>query len=45
MRWKAALPFLAPIGNTFHCMGPSGVDITVQHNMVCKPTKASLFVK
>ena len=30
MRWKAALPFLAPIGTTFHCMGPSGVDIAVQ---------------
>ena len=30
MRWKAALPFLAPVGITFHCMGPSGVDITVQ---------------
>ena len=30
MCWKAALPFLAPIGMTFHCMGPSGVDIAVQ---------------
>ena len=30
MRWKAALPFLAPIGTTFHCMGPSGVNIAVQ---------------
>ena len=20
MRWKAALPFLAPMGTTFHCM-------------------------
>ena len=30
MRWKAALPFLAPIGTTSHCMGPSGVDIAVQ---------------
>ena len=28
--WKVALPFLAPIGTTFHCMGPSGVDIAVQ---------------
>ena len=25
-----ALPFLAPIGTTFHCMNPSGVDIAVQ---------------
>ena len=30
MRSKAPLPFLAPIGTTFHCMGPSGVDIAVQ---------------
>ena len=30
MRWKAALPFLAPIGTSFHCMDPSGVDIAVQ---------------
>ena len=30
MHWKAALPFLAPIGTTFHCMGPSGFDIAVQ---------------
>ena len=29
MRWKAALPFLAPIDTTFHCMGPSSVDIAV----------------
>ena len=30
MRWKAALPFLARIGTTYHCMGPSSVDIAVQ---------------
>ena len=30
MRWKAALPLLAPKGTTFHCMGPSGLDIAVQ---------------
>ena len=30
MRWKAELPFLAPIGTTFHCMGPSGVNIVLQ---------------
>ena len=29
MRSKAALPFLAPIGTTFHCMNPSSVDIAV----------------
>ena len=30
MRWKTALPFLVPMGTTFHCLGPSGVDIPVQ---------------
>ena len=30
MRWKAALLFLALMGTTFHCMGPSGVDIAVR---------------
>ena len=30
MRWKAALPFLAPMGSTFNCMGPRGIDIAVQ---------------
>ena len=29
MRWNRVLPFLAPIGTTFHCMGPSGVLISV----------------
>ena len=29
MRWKAAFPFLAPMGSTFHCIGPSRVVIAV----------------
>ena len=29
MRRKPAFAFLAPMGTTFHCMVPSGVDIAV----------------
>ena len=29
MGWKDALPFLHPMGSTFHWRGPSGVDMAV----------------